>query len=29
VHAVVGPVPGERNLSNNSLTTAITLKLQS
>lgn len=29
VHAMVGPVPGETNLSNNSLNTAITLKLQS
>ena len=29
VHAMVGPVAGEKNLSNNSLNTAITLKLQS
>jgi hypothetical protein len=29
VHAMVGPVPGEKNLSNNSLNTTITLKLQS
>jgi hypothetical protein len=28
VHAMVGPVPGERVLSNNSLNTAISLKLQ-
>ena len=29
VHAMVGPVPGEKNPSNNSLNTTITLKLQS